>query len=73
MSVVSEVRLKVVRRINTGNYEHVEITGEVMVGRNSDDDTPKSLRTDALEQVAALLEEAEADHLPKRRSRYNED
>ena len=73
MSIVSEIRLKVVRRVNLGNYEHVEIEGMATVGRDSDDDTPEKLRNDAPDQVAELLKAAEAEHLPKRRRGRDED
>ncbi|MDE2426267.1 MAG: hypothetical protein KGO96_10225 [Elusimicrobia bacterium] len=67
MSVLSEVRLKVARRVNLGNYEHVELEATVTVGRNSDEDTPDKMRAEALDEIAAVLDEAVKDHVPKRR------
>lgn len=73
MSSISEYRLKVTRRINLGNYEHVEIEASVVVSRDDDSDTPADLRNRALDEINLLLDEAKKDHVPKRRSRYNED
>jgi hypothetical protein len=69
MSVVSEVKLTVTKTINLGNYESVKIEGGVVVGRDSDDDTPQGMRDRCLEEIAALLEEAKKDHVPARRRR----
>jgi hypothetical protein len=67
MSVVSEIRLTVTRSINLGNYENVKIEGTVVVGRDDDKDTAKSLREQALEEVGELLAAAYDEHVPIRR------
>ncbi len=65
---MTEFRLKVTRRINLGNYEHVEIEGQVLVSRDDDADTAQKLRERAVDEVSALLADAKAEHVPKRRS-----
>ena len=72
MSVLSELRLTVSRTINLGNYESTKLEATVIVGRNSDDDTPEKMRDQALDEVKLVLEEAQKDHLPKRRAHYND-
>lgn len=69
MSVIQELRLRVTRRINLGNYEHVEIEVATAVSRDSDDDTPEKMRERLLDEVDVLLEEAGRDYVPARRSR----
>ena len=66
--VVSEFKLTVTKTINLGNYENVKIEGAVTVGKDSDDDTADDIRNRALDEVRLLVQEAEKDHLPKRRS-----
>jgi len=73
MSIVSEIRLTVSKTVNLGNYENVKIEATVVVGRDSDDDTPEKLRAQALDEVDAILAEARKDHVPKRRLRGSEE
>jgi len=73
MSVISELRLTVSRTLNLGNYENVKIEVGAVVGKDSDDDTPEKMRDRLLDEVGQLVEEAIKDHVPKRRSRINED
>lgn len=69
MTALTEIRLKVTRRVNLGGYEHVEVEGYAVVSRDNDNDTPTDMRERALEEVNALLEEAYKDHIPSRRRR----
>jgi hypothetical protein len=41
MSLLTDVRLKITRRVNIGNYEHVEFEASATVSRDCDDDTPE--------------------------------
>lgn len=72
MTVLSEVRLTVTRTINLGNYESVKLEATAVVGRDSDDDTPKKMRDQVLDEVAEVLAAAKKDYVPQRRSRYDE-
>lgn len=72
MAAISELRLSVSRTVNLGNYESVKLEASALVSRNSDDDTPQKLRAQLLDEIAVLLEAAESDHVPARRSRYKE-
>lgn len=72
MAIVSELKLSVTRTINLGNYESVKIEGSAVVSKDSDDDTPQKLRKYLLDEVHALLDEAEADYVPARRRGYRE-
>lgn len=67
MSVLTEVRLRVVRRVNLGDYEHVELEASSVVGRDSDDDTAEGLRERVLSEVSAILQDAYKEHVPARR------
>jgi hypothetical protein len=69
MSLLTDVRLKITRRVNIGNYEHVEFEASATVSRDCDDDTPEDLRNRVLEEVGLILMDAYDDHLPKRRSK----
>jgi hypothetical protein len=51
MSAITELRLTVSRRINLGNYEHVELQATAAVSRDKDDDTPKSMRDHLLDEI----------------------
>jgi hypothetical protein len=72
LSSVSEFRLKVTRRINLGNYEHVEIEASTLVSKDDDSDTPQKLRERAVDEVMDLLADAKEQAVPKRRQRYDE-
>lgn len=72
VSVITEVRMSVAKTINLGNYNNVRIESTVTVGRTSDNDTPEKMRDQALDEIAAALNDAQKDHLPKRRSGQEE-
>ncbi len=73
MSIVSEIRLTVTKTINCGNYENVKIEGGAVVGKNDDNDTPESMRVEALDEVLELIKAAFKDHVPQRRQRSKEE
>ena len=73
MSVVSEIKLIVSKTINLGNYESVKLEASVLVGRDSDTDTPEKMREQALDEITLLLEDARRENVPKRRQQYDKD
>jgi small-conductance mechanosensitive channel len=71
--IISEIRLKVSRRVNLGNYEHVEVEVTVTVNRADDAEKAEELRETALTEVDELLADALDRYTPRRRSSSRDD
>ncbi len=69
MAILERIRISVRRTINLGNYSSVQIEASADVGRDSDADTPATMRNLALNEAASALELAYDEFVPKPASR----